>query len=379
MLEHNPVQMRQPGLRHQSQLPVTPTLSDAAADYLAALERNSHLAKATRRAYRTDLRQFMDFVRDSVGVDRPGDIKGYHLDDWMIELGEQSATTIRRKLVSISRFFDWLIKREIVSANPVSKAEKPRKKRGYGTAVTLEHYRRLLASCNTPRERALLATLFWGGCRRQEVIDLNIGHVDLTQSVLTIKGKGEKVRRIAIAGNLAVHLEDHLADRRSKSPGEPLFLNRDGRRLSTKSINGWFRTLCKHAGLADFAYTPHSCRRGIANVMEAEGFSMFSIQSFLGHEDPKTTSLYVTDAGRTLSIKMKASPIFNEEVEERLPHDQVSRLEARLETLTAAVMAVLERSSPSDDEGLYPLHQALQLGGGVGHDGGIVAQEASPK
>ena len=267
------------------------------------------------------------------------------------------------------------MKREIVSGNPVSMAEKPKKRRGYGTAVTLDHYRRLLASCNTSRERALLATLFWGGCRRQEVIDLNIGHVDLTQSILTIRGKGEKVRRIAIAGNLAVHIEDHLAERQSPSPGDPLFLNRDGKRLSTKSINGWFQTLCKHAGLRDLSYTPHSCRRGIANVLDSEGFSMFAIQSFLGHEDPKTTSLYVTDAGRTLLVKMKASPVFNNEVEERLPHDQVSRLEAKLDSMTSALMTLVERSSSPDQDGVYPLHQALELGRSVGDNGHAVAGE----
>lgn len=347
------------------------TLAESVTAYLESLRRSKHLLDATKRAYTTDLRQFMAFAQQA-DIMTPNEVRPFHLDDWVMALDGQSAATVRRKLVSISRFFEWLMKREIVSGNPVSMAEKPKKKRGYGTAVTLDHYRRLLASCNTSRERALLATLFWGGCRRQEVIDLNIGHVDLTQSILTVRGKGEKVRRIAIAGNLAVHIEDHLAERRSASPGEPLFLNRDGKRLSTKSINGWFRTLCKHAGLSDLNYTPHSCRRGIANVLDSEGFSMFAIQNFLGHEDPKTTSLYVTDAGRTLLVKMRANPIFNDEVEERMPHDQVSRLEARFESLTSAVMALLERSSSPGQDGVYPLHEALQLGGGIGDDGHAV-------
>ena len=353
---------------HQEPEGLSVTALQAMSDrYLDSMDRNGSLSKATKRAYGTDLRQFVEFAT-ALAIEQPGQVKGHHLDDWVMSLTGQAAATVRRKLVSISRFFEWLMKREVVSSNPVSMAEKPRKKRGYGTAVTLDHYRRLLVACSTSRERALLATLFWGGCRRQEVIDLNVGHVDLTQSVLTIRGKGEKVRRIAIAGNLAVHLEDHLTDRRSASPGDPLFLNRDGRRLSTKSVDCWFRTLCKHAGLEDLNYTPHSCRRGIANVMDAEGFSMFNIQSFLGHEDPKTTSLYVTDAGRTLLVKMRANPVFNDELEERLPHDQVSRLEARIESLTAAVMSLVERDSLTLDEGVYPIGHASQPGDAVGHE-----------
>ncbi len=102
--------------------------------------------------------------------------------------------------------------------------------------------------------------------------------------------------------------------------------------------------------------------------MDAEGFSMFNIQSFLGHEDPKTTSLYVTDAGRTLLVKMRANPVFNDELEERLPHDQVSRLEARIESLTAAVMSLVERDSLTLDEGVYPIGHASQPGDAVGHE-----------
>jgi site-specific recombinase XerD len=342
--------------------------------YLDSLDCNGLLSKATKRAYQTDLRQFIAYVAD-IGIGQPGDVKDYHLDDWVLTLTGQAASTVRRKLVAISQFFEWMMKREMVARNPVDLVKKPKKTRGYGTAVTLDHYRKLLAVCSTSRERALLATLFWGGCRRQEVIDLNIGHVDLTQSILTVRGKGEKVRRIAIPGNLQVHLKNHLAEQQAASPGDPLFLNRDGRRLSAKSVNSWFRKICRNAGLADLNYTPHSCRRGIANVFDFEGFSMFAIQNFLGHEDPKTTSLYVTDAGQTLLVKMQANPTFNDEAEEQLPQDRISQLEGTLRELTSVVNDLKNIFLPPEEEGFYSLHQPRKPGSGIGHGKDVVTHK----
>lgn len=106
---------------------------------------------------------------------------------------------------------------------------------------------------------------------------------------------------------------------------------------------------------------------------------MFNIQAFLGHEDPKTTSLYVTDAGTTLLLRMRANPVFNDEVKETLPQDQGSRLEAKLDELTSIVVALMQRSAPVGEDGLYPLHEALQLGGGLGHRGDAIADEEPPQ
>ena len=80
------------------------TLAESAAAYLDSLRRSKHLLDATKRAYTTDLRQFIAFAQPA-GVVTPNEIRPFHLDDWVMALDGQSAATVRRKLVSISRFF----------------------------------------------------------------------------------------------------------------------------------------------------------------------------------------------------------------------------------------------------------------------------------
>jgi len=344
------------------------TLEAAAERFLAWLAATPDLGSATKRAYLTDFRQFRETMVRFHPI-RVADLDERHIEDWKATLDGLTPSTIRRKLVSVSQFFEWARRERLVVLNPVDFVKKPRKRRRVQQSLSLEHYDALLAACRSVAERAILGCLFWGGCRRQEVVDLDVGHVDLDRGNLFVKGKGQHERLLPLPRNLRRLLVDHLQHRGSVAPCGPLFVNRNGRRISTKSVNSWFRRLTKEAGLQHQGYTPHACRRGIGQLMDEQGFSTFATQAFMGHEDPKTTAGYVQATAQSLQGKMDANPIFgDDEVKTSETSEEIKALQATVDQMAATLNAFVERFSPGLDENVYPIGHPPQPGDAVGHE-----------
>lgn len=372
--EHNLVSghfaFPQPGER-----PTSLTLESAAKMFLGWLEGTPDLGAATKRAYRTDVRQFVQAMAP-LGPVLVTDLDERHVEIWKASMAELEPTTIRRKLVALSVFFDWARMQRIVTVNPIDFVRKPRKRRKVRATVPLEDYELLLTACHTASERAILGCLFWAGCRRQEVIDLDTGALDLERGTLFVKGKGQNERLLPIPRALCSLMADHLRHRPPAAADEPLFLNRNGRRISTKYLNGWFRGICRRAGMLSQGYTPHACRRGISALMHAQGFPTFAVQAYMGHEDPKTTAGYVQATAQSLRDGMDSSGIFGEkEVASAGVSAEVMALRETVVDLKAIVSQLLGRLSPICEEGVHPLHEALQLPDGVRDDRQTVAHQ----
>jgi len=144
--------------------------------------------------------------------------------------------------------------------------------------------------------RALFAT----GMRVSEVVATNLAHVDMDRLVISVQGKGNREREIPIVC-IAVReaLVDHL-DRRLKdgaSPGDPLFVNRRGTRLSDQSIRSLLRR--QAAGIGAHRITPHMLRHTVATLLLEDGVDLRHIQRLLGHSSITTTTIYVQVSERS--------------------------------------------------------------------------------
>lgn len=146
------------------------------------------------------------------------------------------------------------------------------------------------------RHLAILAVMFSTGCRRGELVNLDVADYDPTTGRLLLRGKGNK-ERIAYIGTLTGR--EYLADwltLRGMTPG-PLFVNitSQGTRLSNRRLGYWVAgDLFRRASIA--ANIPivrtHDARRTfISNVLDA-GVDLETAQRLAGHSDPRSTSGY---------------------------------------------------------------------------------------
>ena len=149
---------------------------------------------------------------------------------------------------------------------------------------------RLLASCDEPRDEALIMFLADTGTRRAELCALNWGDINLENGVTRIaQGKGKKARSVIVGIKTRRAL---LKYRRTLTHQEdaPLFQSRKGGRLSPNGLRGILKRAGKRAGLQ---VSPHVLRRTFATLSLRAGMNVLHLQGLMGHSTLAMTQHYV--------------------------------------------------------------------------------------
>jgi integrase/recombinase XerC len=146
--------------------------------------------------------------------------------------------------------------------------------------------------------------MYSAGLRVSELVGLNVSDWDRVSGILRVLGKGRK-ERLAPVGSFATKALDQWMTVRQPDPKAPakqkdaLFLNRFGRRLTTRSIGRLLETHIATAGLSQQT-TPHTLRHTFATHLLDGGADLRSVQELLGHKSLTTTQIYTHVSTRRL-------------------------------------------------------------------------------
>jgi site-specific recombinase XerD len=259
----------------------------------------------TARAYSGDLAQFAAWLERTSPRTSPKRISSPLIQRYAEALARLKPATIRRKLSALSAFFDWLVCRGEVRANPVAAVKRPRRRERETKWVTAEDSVALLAACRDDRERAIFVTYLRAGLRYSELMTLRLVDVDLGRNELSVVGKGRLRRGCPILSDLRPYLVRWLAVRPRRAH-DFLFTTRTGGPLYEKACWRLFRKLLKRAGLERKGYTVHSLRHGAATQMYEAGVDLGTIARFLRHSDMSTVNRYVHAATDVVRREVEA-------------------------------------------------------------------------
>jgi integrase/recombinase XerC len=280
-------------------------MDEAFAEFLRhlALERNA--SPLTVKSYREDLTQALEFFRGRLGQQNPGPdrlttrlLRAYLA--WLHEQG-YAKTTVARRVSAVRSWCRFLCRQGVLSANPADGLRGPRQDKRLPHFLSVEDVQRLIDAPpgDNPlglRDRALLETLYSAGLRVSELTGLNVEDVDLNEGLATVRGKGRK-ERLALLGPPALGALNRWLDGRaavaagSRRPQPALFLNKNGTRLSSRSVGRLLEKYLKQAGL-DPRTSPHTLRHSFATHLLDNGADIRSVQELLGHRSLSTTQIY---------------------------------------------------------------------------------------
>ena len=274
------------------------------------VERNA--SDLTVKSYREDLTALVDYLAESRG-DRcpaPSEVSVLDLRGYVAALHEAgyAKSTIARRLASMRSFFRFGQREGWTETNPAKPLRNPRKDRSLPHFLSAEEIGRLLVAppADEPmglRDRAILETMYSAGLRVSELVGLSEGDLDLPTGVVRVRGKGRRERLAPIGSYASRALVKWLRERKL-SPTEPtdaeapVFTNRFGRRLTTRSVGRMLQKYLRQTGL-DTRTTPHSLRHSFATHLLDRGADIRSVQELLGHKSLVTTQIYthVSTAG----------------------------------------------------------------------------------
>lgn len=148
----------------------------------------------------------------------------------------------------------------------------------------------ILKACVDKRGRALILLMVDSGLRRNEVIALNWGDVDLSSGIVRVeKGKGGKARSAIIGIRTRRALLKYRGEINSQHD-QPVLQTRDGKRFTPSGLRSWLLRICKRAGVH---ITPHTLRRTFATLSSRSGMSLIHLQGLMGHASIITTRDYI--------------------------------------------------------------------------------------
>jgi site-specific recombinase XerD len=182
---------------------------------------------------------------------------------------------------------------------------------GLPKALDPKDVAKLLASCARQRragrrDLAILTVVVRLGLRAGEVAALELGDIDWRAGEIVVRGKGGRLDRLPLPGDVGEVIVDYLRHERPPTTSRHVFILAVAPRtgISTKTVGGVVRCACERAGLAPFG--PHRLRHTAATEMLRGGASLAEVGQVLRHQHQETTSIYAkVDLG---SLAMLAMP-----------------------------------------------------------------------
>ena len=292
-------------------------------DFMRHLSTEKGYSPNTVRAYSRDLEEFRSYLRQraqrrsGAEEDREPEIadidhltlRGYL--GWLFK--KNARATIARKLSALRSFFTFLMKHGVIETNPAEYLLTPKLPKKIPGYLSVDDMFRLLDSIPGDsildlRNRAMFETMYSAGIRVAELAGMNVEDADLAGHTIRVRGKGNRERIVPIGRKAARAMEEYRRQLGKAASRGPLFLNRYGNRLTTRSIARILNRLARQCGLA-VPVSPHGLRHSFATHLLDAGADLRAVQELLGHKNLSTTQRYThVSIDRLMAVYDKAHP-----------------------------------------------------------------------
>jgi integrase/recombinase XerC len=303
-------------------------------DYVSRFQRGISQTTSTlsRVGYARDIKAFMQYICDvndlgddlkQVTLQMLSDIDTefveiyidyltqYEKDGRIITNGKAS---IKRKLSSLSVFYKYLYKNDMISENVFAKVDKPKLKEkniirmdpaetaNFVDAVefgnTLSEHQQKYHEKTKYRDLALLSLMLSTGIRISECIGLNLNDVDFDNMCIRVTRKGGKEAIVYFSDEAGDALYDYIIQRKKidaqKGHENALFLSSQNRRISVRAVENMVEKYSK--GSVPLKHiTPHKLRSTFGSTLYQETNDIYLVADVLGHSDVNTTRKHYAD------------------------------------------------------------------------------------
>lgn len=263
--------------------------------FVRYLEIEKNYSKHTILNYKLDLRDFKEFL---AGADIEK-VDYLLLRKYLAVLKQKNlaARTVGRRLSALRSFFRFLTREGYLKSNPILSLSSPKLDKHLPSFLTEEEVAKLIEAAFTRdqedekglRDRAILEMFYSTGLRISELVGTSIDDIDFISGIVKVMGKGRKERIVPIGDTAIIAIRKYLQKRKKQESA--LFLNKNGRRLSTRGVRGIVGKYIRLTGLRQ-GVSPHTLRHSFATHLLNRGADLRTVQELLGHANLSTTQIY---------------------------------------------------------------------------------------
>lgn len=227
-----------------------------------------------------------------------------------------NAATRARKTSTLRIYFRFLCEQtHQLDQNPALMLESPKVKQSLPKHLTLEDSLELLNSVegdNQKRDYCILTLFLNCGLRLAELCSLNVS--DIKDGSMTVTGKGNKERLVYLNDACISAINDYLAVRPNENiiydDRNALFISRNRRRISPKTVQHIVKTYLEKSGLGGQGFSTHKLRHTAATLMYQHGqVDIRVLKDILGHSNLGTTQIYTHVSDKQIKNAVDANPL----------------------------------------------------------------------
>jgi integrase/recombinase XerC len=264
------------------------------------IQNERRLSPHTLTAYQTDLRQFQDFLEETLILKSFTEGTYNEIRMWIIHLKENeiSNRSINRKISTLKSLYKYFITKQKVKVNPMLKIIAPKQSKKLPVYFDQKLLNNLFNSEVFTndfigiRDILIMELLYGTGMRLAELI--NIKQTDIDNLEIKVLGKGNKERIIPITKNIASFISLYNEKRKKEFTtrnNDFLLLTNKGDKLYEKFV---YRIVNHYLGLVtnEKKKSPHTMRHSFATNMLNNGAQLHTIKEILGHANLSATQVY---------------------------------------------------------------------------------------
>ena len=269
-------------------------------EYIEYLEKIKGYSKNTITSYKTDIKKYFEYINKHN--------KNYdEIEKYIQSLSKSkyAKSTVNRKIVSISSFFNWCINQKKLNIKNIKQIKNIKTERKLPTILTSNYINNLLDTIPTStskeiRDRTIIEILYSSGLRVSELTNLKVNDLKNNKS-LKVLGKGNKTRILPMTDKsynyMNLWISKYRSEYKNEKSGNYIFLGVRGGKISDREIQR-----IVNLRLGTF---PHSIRHTFATHLLDGGADLRVVQEMLGHTDPSTTQIYTHVSKKQLKEKYK--------------------------------------------------------------------------
>lgn len=285
--------------------------------FLEYLKYQKKFSPHTIISYANDLRQFAFFLQQTFEINQVGQITHHMIRSWVVELLDTSisARSVNRKLSSLKSFYRFLLREQLVHANPTLKLQAP--KSGKKLPVFVEEKNMEKLSDNElfgenfagVRDKLIIELLYCTGIRLSELIGLRESDIDFNRKTIKVLGKRNKERIVPMVAELENSISRYLQQKASVAAGvEWLLVTDKGEKLYPRLVYTKVKHFLSCVTTVD-KRSPHVLRHTFATHLLNHGADLNAIKELLGHANLSATQVYTHNSVERLkNVHKQAHP-----------------------------------------------------------------------
>ena len=263
-------------------------------------ERNR--SPRTVQEYEDDLRMFESFFKNKDSQVSWESVDSDLIRDWLESMMDSghTATSVNRRLSALRSLFRFALSRHLVEKDPAHVIVGPKNSKPLPAFVREQDMNRLLDgeemwqdNFEDLRARTIIILLYHTGVRVSELTGMDVSSLDMYDSYIKVRGKGNKERMVPFGEELKAGLEKYLVARESFAGMKdgPLFVDDRLRRMSPDQVRAIVKNNLSKV-TTQKKRSPHVLRHSFATAMLNNGAGIESVKKLLGHAKISTTEIY---------------------------------------------------------------------------------------